>query len=321
MMPSLTFILTGQDDLSPALDEAGDSAQRLRRRLDDVSKNGSASISELVKVTKMLAPAAIPAAASLAPIAAGAGTVAVAALAERAREHDVPWGANVICGHPGETPATLERSAAYLRKLFLQPRGTTGFLSVDPFRLYPGSPIDADRGYYEQRFGTRFHYPRWWDDGDPEFLSEWVDPSAELDWRSREALQHELLAPILAEIEGKFVYRGPARGYFLGAIRDQVAYTRPASRWPAIERWIERVAPGLSVIASAVVAIVDPQAVVLGGRIPTDLAQRLMPRIAIDNVSRRGRARPQPSIVLAEAPFDAVALGAASLPFKECFFH
>lgn len=158
-------------------------------------------------------------------------------IAERAREHQVPWGANVICGHPGETPSTLEGSAAYLRRLFLQPRGTTGFLSVDPFRLYPGSPIDADRGYYEQRFGTRFHYPHWWDDGDPEFLAEWVDPSAELDWKTRESLQHELYAPILAEIEGSFVYRGPARGYFLGAIRDQVAYTRPASRWPAIERF------------------------------------------------------------------------------------
>jgi protein-L-isoaspartate O-methyltransferase/radical SAM superfamily enzyme YgiQ (UPF0313 family) len=158
-------------------------------------------------------------------------------IAERALEHQVPWGANVICGHPGETPATLTRSAAYLRRLFLRPGGTTGFLSVDPFRLYPGSPIDADRGYYEQRFGTRFHHPHWWDDGDPEFLSEWVDPSAELDWRGREALQHELLAPLLAQIEGKFAYRGPAREYFMGAIRDQVAYTRPASRWPAIERW------------------------------------------------------------------------------------
>jgi chorismate mutase len=80
-MPSLTFILTGQDDLSPVLDEAGDSAQRLRRRLDDVSKNGSGSMAELVKVTKMLAPAAIPAAASLVPIAAGAGAVAAAAIA------------------------------------------------------------------------------------------------------------------------------------------------------------------------------------------------------------------------------------------------
>ncbi|MCX4246795.1 B12-binding domain-containing radical SAM protein [Paraliomyxa miuraensis] len=158
-------------------------------------------------------------------------------IAERAREHDVPWGANVICGHPGETPDTLRRSADYLRRLFLQPRGTTGFLSVDPFRLYPGSPIDADRGHYEQRFGTRFHHPHWWDDGDPEFLSEWVDPSAELDWKGREALQHELLTPILAQVESKFVYRGSARGYFMGAIRDQVAYARPASRMPALERY------------------------------------------------------------------------------------
>lgn len=158
-------------------------------------------------------------------------------IAERAREHDVPWGANVICGHPGETPDTMARSAQYLRRLFLRERGTTGFLSVDPFRLYPGSPIDADRAYYEERFGTRFHRPHWWDDGDPEFLSEWVDPSAELDWAGREALQSELLTPILAQIEDRFVYRGGARRYFLGAIRDQLAWARPAARLPALERY------------------------------------------------------------------------------------
>lgn len=155
----------------------------------------------------------------------------------RAREHDVPWGANVICGHPGETPGTLERSAEYLAALFGDPRGTTGFLSVDPFRLYPGSPIDADRGYYERTFGTRFHRPHWWDDGDPEFLSEWVDPSAELDYRQREALQDRLLTPVLAKIESQFVYRGPAREYFLRAIRSQRAYTSNRSRIHPIDRY------------------------------------------------------------------------------------
>ncbi|MCA9654114.1 MAG: radical SAM protein [Myxococcales bacterium] len=158
-------------------------------------------------------------------------------IAERAREHQVPWGANVICGHPGETPDSMERSAAYLRRLFLRPRGTTGFLSVDPFRLYPGSPIDAERASYERRFGTRFHRPQWWEDGDPEFLAEWVDPSAELDWARREELQHELLTPILARVEEHFAYRGPAREYFMGAIRDQVAYTRAASRLHGLERY------------------------------------------------------------------------------------
>jgi protein-L-isoaspartate(D-aspartate) O-methyltransferase len=158
-------------------------------------------------------------------------------ISARAREYDVPWGANVICGHPGETPATLARSAAYLAELFNDPRGTTGFLSVDPFRLYPGSPIDADRGYYEQTFGTKFHRPHWWDDGDPEFLAEWVDPSADLDWQQRERLQDKLLTPVLAGIEDNFVYRGPARDYFVRAIRNQRAYTGPRSRVQAIDRY------------------------------------------------------------------------------------
>lgn len=108
-------------------------------------------------------------------------------------------------------------------------------------------------------------------------------------------------------------------GMALPDIQSLIEQYDPA--WPAVERWIERVAPGLSVIASAVVAIIDPQAIVMGGRIPRDLAERLIPRVVVDNVSRRGRARPQPDIVVARAPFDAVALGAASLPFKECFFH
>jgi protein-L-isoaspartate O-methyltransferase len=108
---------------------------------------------------------------------------------------------------------------------------------VDPFRLYPGSPIDADRGYYEQTFGTKFHRPHWWDDGDPEFLAEWVDPSADLDWQQRERLQDKLLTPVLAGIEDNFVYRGPARDYFVRAIRNQRAYTGPRSRVQAIDRY------------------------------------------------------------------------------------
>lgn len=158
-------------------------------------------------------------------------------IADRARVHDIPWGANVICGHPGETPASMQRSAKYLSKLFLDGPGTTGFLSVDPFRLYPGSPIDADRGHYERTFGTRFHRPHWWDDGDPEFLSEWVDPSSELTYLQRESLQDELLTPILRQIGDKFAYRGPARPYFMRAIEDQVAFASAASRLPSLERW------------------------------------------------------------------------------------
>ncbi|MDH5492265.1 MAG: radical SAM protein [Myxococcales bacterium] len=138
------------------------------------------------------------------------------------RERGVPFGANVIVGHPGETEESIERSAAFARRLFLDPKGTTGFLSVDPFRLYPGSPVQAEAERYTERFGTVFHRPEWWQDGDPEFLSEWIDPSEGLPWEARERLMVQHFGPILAAIESNFVYSGAARPYFLRSIRTQV---------------------------------------------------------------------------------------------------
>jgi DNA-binding transcriptional MerR regulator/chorismate mutase len=112
-MPSMTFILTGRDQLSRVLDAAGDASSRLARRLEDAARRSTTSVGnfttdangrlhdlqgrfvatsssadlmagsfgELRKAALLLAPAAIPAAASLAPIAAGAATVAVATAA------------------------------------------------------------------------------------------------------------------------------------------------------------------------------------------------------------------------------------------------
>ncbi|MGW7715180.1 hypothetical protein ACWGKK_12785 [Streptomyces chartreusis] len=102
-MPSMNFLLTGQDALSHIFDQVGHHATQLRNRIRDATRDANRSLStfttnastqlsqlqrdtdaggkaveELGKVTRLLAPAAIPAAASLAPIAAGAGTVAVA---------------------------------------------------------------------------------------------------------------------------------------------------------------------------------------------------------------------------------------------------
>jgi len=154
-------------------------------------------------------------------------------IAAWAMQHNMPWGANVIVGHPGETPESMERSATYLRELFQGP--TTGFLAVDPFRLYPGSPIDHERPAWEARYGTRFHSPKWWHEGDPAFLAEWVDPSSSLDYLTREKLQHALFSPILAGIESRSAYTGPARDFFVRTIRDQVAFTE--QRLPTLDRY------------------------------------------------------------------------------------
>jgi chorismate mutase len=105
-MPSMDFILRGRDHLSRVLDGAGNASDRLGRRLltmsinsdaavrrftDNTTRNlagmqrdteaGGKALEELKKTAMLLAPAAIPAAASLVPLAASAGTVAVATIA------------------------------------------------------------------------------------------------------------------------------------------------------------------------------------------------------------------------------------------------
>ena len=163
-------------------------------------------------------------------------------IAAWALQHNMPWGANVIVGHPGETPDSMRRSARYLRDLFSG--RSTGFLAVDPFRLYPGSPIDHERPAWEARYGTRFHSPKWWNEGDPAFLAEWVDPSSSLDYLTREKLQHELFTPILQGIESRNAYTGSARDFFLRTIRDQVGFTQQRlstlDRYFAWNQWTGR---------------------------------------------------------------------------------
>lgn len=154
-----------------------------------------------------------------------------------AGELGVPFGANVIVGHPGETEASMRNSAAYLKSLFLEGPSTHGFLSVDPFRLYPGSPIDEDRAGWEAETGMRVHRYPWWHDGDQDFLSEWVDPSRDLDFRRALTLRRELFDPIVRGIEARFAYQGPARDYFLRAIREQVEMTSARQTLHTLGQW------------------------------------------------------------------------------------
>jgi protein-L-isoaspartate O-methyltransferase/radical SAM superfamily enzyme YgiQ (UPF0313 family) len=155
----------------------------------------------------------------------------------RTHELGVPWGANVIVGHPGETEASMRVSAAYMKRLFLEPAATTGFLSIDPFRFYPGSPIDDELDEYGRRFGTKVHRPEWWKDGDQAFLSEWVDPSRELTYSRRDALMKELFLPILRELPSRFAYAGASRPYFLRAVDGQLEQFSDRARLYFRERY------------------------------------------------------------------------------------
>ena len=151
-------------------------------------------------------------------------------LAREAAGVGLPWGANLIAGHPGETGASLERSASFVGELFLETPDLTGFLSVDPFRFHPGSTIDRRLPWYGEQYGTRVHRPRWWNYSEQAFCSEWVDPSSRLDYRQRESLTARLFAPIVDGIAQRFAYRGAARDYFQRSVVHAQENLKPAAR-------------------------------------------------------------------------------------------
>ncbi|MDU0354325.1 hypothetical protein RS130_10625 [Paraglaciecola aquimarina] len=70
-------------------------------------------------------------------------------------------------------------------------------------------------------------------------------------------------------------------------------------------------------MATSCSALLDTQAIVVGGHIPIKLAAKIIPRIEIHAQYRRGAHRPLPEIVAAQVEKNPVAVGAASLPIRE----
>ncbi len=90
--------------------------------------------------------------------------------------------------------------------------------------------------------------------------------------------------------------------------------------WPAVDEWIARTRDSLSLITSALAATLDPEAIVLGGRIPKSLARKVIPHIEIFDDARRAEPRSVPRLMASETNGDACAIGAAALPFNSRFF-
>lgn len=102
------------------------------------------------------------------------------------------------------------------------------------------------------------------------------------------------------------------------SISELIADFDPAA--PGVSEWCERVRAPLDMIISALGAVADPQVIVLGGRMPRALAERLIPTITPFAASRRGAPRPLPPVIPADLAGEPTALGAAVLPLKAHFF-
>ncbi len=89
--------------------------------------------------------------------------------------------------------------------------------------------------------------------------------------------------------------------------------------WPGVDEWIYTVQDSFDLVATASSALLDSQAIIIGGHIPTKLAEKVIPRIDVYAQFRRGAKRPMPEIVCAGVTECPVAVGAATLPIRDWF--
>lgn len=107
-------------------------------------------------------------------------------------------------------------------------------------------------------------------------------------------------------------------GVELATVHELVSRFQPD--WPGIDDWIANVRESLNLVASACSAVLDTEAIVLGGLMPRALAERLVSEIEFSSLPRWGTRRPVPDILPAEAPGDAALFGAASIPLERLYF-
>ena len=107
-------------------------------------------------------------------------------------------------------------------------------------------------------------------------------------------------------------------GVKLDGISDMLEKFDPD--WPGVDAWVEKTEPALSLVVSAIAAILDTEAIVLGGRIPKTLARNIITHLEIYDDARRAEPRAMPRILVSSFTGDSGATGAAMLPFHKYFF-
>ncbi|PTS89574.1 ROK family transcriptional regulator [Sphingomonas sp. HMWF008] len=106
-------------------------------------------------------------------------------------------------------------------------------------------------------------------------------------------------------------------GVLFESLGDMLNWVDPEA--PAVSIWVERSVAATDAIISAIGAIMDPDAIVVGGRIPKRIAERLVARLGFFSVPVRGRDRTFPELLVSNVVGDAAALGAGALCFNSLF--
>lgn len=90
--------------------------------------------------------------------------------------------------------------------------------------------------------------------------------------------------------------------------------------WPGLDDWADEVSPHFNRIVAAFWAVLDPEAVILGGQIPVELAERLIRRINLTEINRYGVSRSKPQLLISALGPHASSIGAAAYALqRSCF--
>lgn len=153
-------------------------------------------------------------------------------LAGLSRVHGLSWAANIIVGHPGETHETMRETHAFVQELFLSAKDTCGWVSIDPFRLYPGAAVHEQQEAWSKQTGAVFHHPRWWWSWyDGPFRAQHIEPSHTLSYEERVRFMVDAYGPVVAEVQKRF--RGQGRSVdrvFERSLAEQRELLSPARR-------------------------------------------------------------------------------------------
>lgn len=87
--------------------------------------------------------------------------------------------------------------------------------------------------------------------------------------------------------------------------------------WPGVEEWLFKVQDSFDLVATCCSALLDAEAIIIGGHIPKELAEKVIARTEVYAQFRRGAKRPMPKLVVSNINNFPVSVGAATLPFRE----
>ena len=114
-------------------------------------------------------------------------------------EYNVVHGANLIFNHPGETEESVKETIAFVDQELA--RGKSSLIwACHEYSHFPGSEIDGNRRFYEEKYGSQFLSPRWWHEDEDQFEGgRKVIPSHDLTGERR-----KIWSKMIAEREPRF---------------------------------------------------------------------------------------------------------------------